>query len=499
MKKLSCATKIANKAYEVSVESAYVRALPGFSIVGLASQAIQESKDRIKSALSSVGFSFPAQKITINLSPSDMKKEGGHFDLPIALLIALQKENCQMDDFFVFGELGLDGEVKQTNQIFPLILSLVSQNKSIKALVPKDLCEKIASIPNVEVYGVKTLQEALDFFKNEESRANHLHITSHPIFQKAMEIEGEKYILHDKFDLDFKEVKGQERAKRAALISAAGMHNILFEGSPGCGKSMIAKRLPYILPPMSFKEVLESSAIGEENQFSSLRPFRSPHHTSSRPSIFGGGSQNAKAGEVALAHLGILFFDEFPHFTKQVLESLREPLEDKCVLISRVNMKVKYPTNFLFVAAQNPCPCGYLLSEHHACKCNELEIKNYKSKLSAPLLDRIDLFVQMDEKRNDKSYHSSKGMQEDVLRAFIFQKKRKQKEFNANLSDRDTKKYCQINQECQGILEKAIIRYGLSQRAINKTLRLARTIADLDASQNIEKGHLFEALSFRRV
>lgn len=502
MKKLSCATQIANRAYLVDVESAYVRALPGFSIVGLASQAIQESKDRIKSALLSVGFSFPAQKITINLSPSDMKKEGSHFDLPIAILIALQKDKCEMEDFFAFGELGLDGAIKSTNQIFPLILSLTSDEKIIKVLVPKDECEKIASIPNVEVYGVSHLSEALDFFKDSEFKQKCLHVNTHPIFENALEIDGKKYVLPDRFEFDFKDVIGQTRAKRAALICAAGMHNILLEGSPGCGKSMIIKRLRYILPPMSLGEVLETSAIKslseDESSFSSLRPFRSPHHTSSRPSIFGGGSANAKAGEVSLAHLGVLFFDEFPHFAKQVLESLREPLEDKCVLISRVNTKVRYPTKLLFAAAQNPCPCGFLLSEHHACKCSELEIKNYKSKLSAPLMDRIDIFVQMDESRSSENEYSSKSMQERVLKAFKIQKKRGQTETNANLSDEETQKFCQLDFTCKEILTKAITRYGLSQRAINKTLRLARTIADVELSEDIKKPHLLEALSYKK-
>lgn len=503
MKKLSCATQIANQAYKVDVESAYVRALPGFSIVGLASQSIQESKDRIKSALLSVGFSFPAQKITINLSPSDMKKEGSHFDLPIAILIALQKEECQMGEFFAFGELGLDGAIKPTNQIFPLILSLTSEEKIIKVLVPKSECEKIASIPNVEVYGVEHLSQALDLFKNEEFKQNCLHVNTHPIFEKALKIDGKKYVLPNEFDLDFKDVLGQSRAKRAALISAAGMHNILLEGSPGCGKSMIIKRLRYILPPMSLSEVLETSAIKslseDESSFSPLRPFRSPHHTSSRPSIFGGGSANAKAGEVSLAHLGVLFFDEFPHFTKQVLESLREPLEDKCVLISRVNTKVRYPTKFLFASAQNPCPCGFLLSEYHSCKCTDLEVKNYKSKLSAPLMDRIDIFVQMDESRSDENEYNSKSMQEVVLNAFKLQKKREQIEANANLSDEDTHRFCPLDFTCKGILDKAISRYGLSQRSINKILRLARTIADIGLCEDIKKPHLLEALSFRKV
>ncbi len=503
MKKLFCATFIANQAHKVEVESAYVRALPGFSIVGLASQSIQESKDRIKSALTSVGFSFPAQKITINLSPSDLKKEGSHFDLAIAILINLQKQECDMDEFFVFGELGLDGKVKTTNQIFPLVLSLTSHKDTLKVIVPKSISEEVASIPNVEVYGVESLNEALEFFQDPNTRQQKLQSSSHPVFTNAINIEHQDYILPDVCELDFKEVKGQTRAKRAALISAAGFHNILFEGSPGCGKSMIIKRLRYILPPLSLDELLQISAIRSSNEyaksFSPLRPFRSPHHTSSRPSIFGGGSSHAKAGEVSLAHLGVLFFDEFPHFSKQVLESLREPLEDKCVLISRVNTKVKYPTNFLFAAAQNPCPCGYALSEHHPCTCTDVEIKNYKSRLSAPLLDRIDIFVQMDESRSDENSYTSQNMQEAVLKAFKRQKKRKQKHMNANLSKEELQRFCGLNEQVNAVFEKAILRYGLSQRAIDKVLKLSRTIADLDESDDIQKNHLLEALSFRKT
>lgn len=501
MKRLNCASIVANRAFKVDVESAYVRALPGFSIVGLPSQAIQESKDRIKAALLSVGFSFPAQKITINLSPSELKKEGSHFDLPIAILIALQKDECDMGDFYVFGELGLDGAIKPTNDIFGLVLSLASI-AHIKVIVPKSIQDKIASIPNVKTYAIEHLNDAIEFFKNPQCQENFLHENVHEIFSKSITIAQKEYILPHEFPINFSEVKGQTRAKRAALISAVGMHNILLEGSPGCGKSMIIKRLRYILPPMSVSEILQSASIHSNDEsrsdFNAIRPFRSPHHTSSRPSIFGGGSANAKAGEVALAHLGVLFFDEFPHFSKQILESLREPLEDKCVLISRVNTKVKYPTNFLFAAAQNPCPCGYLLSESHKCRCSDVEVKNYRSKLSAPLLDRIDIFVQMDEKRDDENEYESSQMQKIVLEAFKMQKQRGQKGFNADLTQSELEKFCSLTPSCQEILEKGIARYGLSHRAINKILKLSRSIADMEQCESIQKSHLLEALSYKK-
>ena len=292
VKHAKCATLYGNKAYEVDVESTLVRALPGFSIVGIADQSIQESRERIKSALSSINFQFPAQKITINLSPSDLKKEGSHFDLIIALLIAIQKERFTCNDFFIFGELGLDGKVKKTNAIFPIILSLAAQMPNLRVLIPTELLSKVQQIPNIEAYGVETLHEALLFSK--EKRFN---IETPPreqsFCENILEIEGKHYFYSTQFPLDFSDVLGQHRAKRAMLIAAAGMHNLLMEGSPGCGKSMSIKRLRYILPPQSIEEILESNAYQslqeEDVELSPLRPFRSPHHTSSRPSIFGGG------------------------------------------------------------------------------------------------------------------------------------------------------------------------------------------------------------------
>ena len=502
MKRLSCATMDANTAKVVEVESAFVRALPGFSIVGLPSQAIQESRDRIKSALLSTGFSFPAQKITVNLSPSDLRKEGSHFDLCIALLIALQKEKVHFEDFFVFGELGLDGKVKATVTLFSLILSLASTRTTLKVLVPKIMADQVAVIPNVTVYGVESLEEALAFFKETTNQEKALHVQEHDLFAKALVIEGEPFTCNEVFTLDFADVKGQDRAKRAALIAAAGMHNILFEGSPGCGKSMSVKRLRYILPPMSVQEVLESAAYrslnGEESTFEPLRPYRAPHHTSSRPSIFGGGSSHAKVGEVALAHRGILFFDEFPHFSKSILESLREPLEDGHVLISRVNAKISYETKFLFAAAQNPCPCGNLFNQEQPCRCTDVEIQRYKARLSIPLLDRIDLYVQMDETKEAQIGMSSAQMYAKVLEAFKAQKRRKQQELNALMSDQEVNRFCRLDETSTQVLQMAANRYGLSQRGINKTLKVARTIADIDRAENIQKTHLLEALSYRQ-
>ena len=499
-----CATFYANKASIVQVESTLVRALPGFSIVGIPDQSIQESKERIKSALSSIDFHFPAQKITINLSPSDLKKEGSHFDLAIALLIAIQKERFTCDDFFIFGELGLDGKVKKTHTIFPIILSLASILPKLRVIVPHELLAKVKQIPHIQAYGVGSLKEALEFFK--EKRYEQKDESEEPqtsLLATSLRIRDKEYYYTTQFPLDFRDVLGQHRAKRALVIAAAGMHNILLEGSPGCGKSMSIKRLRYILPPASIEEILESNAyhsLNEEDvELTPLRSFRSPHHTSSRPSIFGGGGgTQSRAGEIALAHNGILFFDEFPNFSKTVLESLREPLEDHRVLISRVNTKVSYATKFLFAAAQNPCPCGNLLSNTHECRCNESEINRYKNRISEPILDRIDLYVQMSEDHSKEMGMSSYEMFSCVLKAFQHQKERGQKELNGKLNEEETMRFCTLNDTANACLESAQSHLGLSSRSIHKVLRLARSIADLESSLEIQKEHIIEALSFRK-
>ncbi len=490
MKTIHCATIDGFDAKVVDVEVAFVRALPSFTIVGLAQTSIQESKERIKSALSTIEFKFPPQKVTVNLSPSDLRKEGSHFDLPIALLIALQKEKVTFDGFMAFGELGLDGTLKDTNSLFAIILSLAQEGLIKKVIIPQESVEKISKIPALEIYPAQNLQEALAIFMMPQEA---IMIRSNGIVQRDE---------NEIFELDFRDIKGQEIAKRASLIAAAGMHNILYEGSPGCGKSMSAKRLRYILPPMSQEEILYKAKLdaldGVEPDFKPIRPMRSPHHSSTRASIFGGGSKSAKIGEIALAHHGILYFDEFPHFPKAILESLREPLEDYSMLISRVNSKITYPTKFLFVASMNPCPCGNLLSVKKDCRCSDLEIKRYKNRLSSPLLDRIDLYVQMDEiTPEDRSTITSQQMHEQVKKAFERQHQRGQDELNGKMSDKEIEKFCTLDSESQAVLDSAVNRFDLSQRAIKKVLKVARTIADLDAKKEIEKKHLLESLQYR--
>ncbi|MEA3372926.1 MAG: YifB family Mg chelatase-like AAA ATPase [Campylobacterota bacterium] len=501
MKKLLCATYEGIEAQSVSVESTLTKGLPSFNIVGMANTAITESKERVKSALLSNDFVFPPKRITIGLSPSDLKKEGSQFDLGIALLIVLDHTDLSLDEWYVFGELGLDGSVKENQLLYPLILSLVNHVGLSQAIVPMESLEKLSNIPDVHFYGVNHLNEAIDLLK--QLPENKPTITAKAISHPFQAIGDQKHYYQEHYPINFIDIKGQEVAKRAALISAAGMHNLLLEGSPGCGKSMIAKRLRYILPPLTQSELLDIAKLqsleGKEPGFEPLRPYRSPHHSSTLASVFGGGTHRAEIGEIGLAHHGILFFDELPHYSKQVLEALREPLEDQKIRISRVHSKVEYPTKFLFVAAMNPCPCGNLLNKALSCRCSDRDISRYKNRLSDPFLDRIDLYVQMQPiDPADQASVSSKSLHSQVLETHARQKKRGQTELNGRLNDEEIERYCVMESEAKETLDQAIGRFALSFRSIKKIQKTARTIADLAGEALIQKSHLLEALSFRR-
>jgi magnesium chelatase family protein len=502
MKILKSASLDTIDAICIDVESTFTKGLPTFTIVGMISTSISESKDRVKSALLTNGFKFPPLKITVNLSPSEISKKGTHFDLAIALQIALfDEKNIDFEDIYFFGELALDGNIKDTSSIFPIVLSLSKNTHINKVLVCKESALKLANIPNLQIYCVENLDQAISFVKSNK-KEEYLY-KKDVLKYKTLEINKEKYFYDTNYIEDFQDVIGQDIAKNAALISAAGNHNIIFEGSPGCGKSMISKRLKYIMTPMNLEEILEKAKLQaldyKQIDFFPVRAFRSPHHSSTKSSIFGGGSANAKMGEIALSNNGILFFDELPHFSKSILEALREPLEDNKILISRVNSKVMYETKFIFIAAMNPCPCGNLLSSVKECRCNELEIQRYKNRLSEPFLDRIDLYVVMTDSFSDnKNIVSSKELHEKVIKAFIKQKQRGQKELNGKLSDKDIKKYCLLDNESLSILEKARSNYQLSFRSINKVLKVARTIADLNDNEIITKNDLLQSLSYRK-
>lgn len=498
--RLTCATLEGVNAKIIEIEATFTKGLPGFAVVGLASNDIQEAKERTKSALLTNNFVFPPLKITVNLSPSDLKKSGTHLDLAMALLIALHKDIIDEEGLFVFGELGLDGKVKTSSMLFPLVLSLKEQGMLKRAIVPKESIPYLSHISGVDFIAVDTLNEAIDIVKSKNFKANVQVFTYQ---SESITIENNTYYFERKYESDFLDVKGQSVAKRASLIAASGMHNFLMEGNPGCGKSMIAKRIKDILPPLFEEEMLSIAKHqfldGETPSFSAIRPIRSPHHTATSASIFGGGSSVARIGEVALAHKGILFFDELPHFSKSILEALREPLQDKKVHIARVNAKIEYEADIMFVAAQNPCPCGNLLSKVKSCRCSEIEIKRYQNKLSDPFLDRIDLFVIMQEvSTNDIGDITSLQMHEKVIDAFKMQKERGQYRLNGKLTEEEVECYCRLDAEALKILESAIGKFDLSHRSIASVKKIGRTIADLQGHTQIEKSDILEALSYRR-
>jgi magnesium chelatase family protein len=498
--RLNCATLDGVNAQVIEVEATFTKGLPGFAVVGLASSDIQEAKERVKSALLTNEFVFPPLKITVGLFPSEGKKSGSHFDLALALLVAHNKKSFEEEGLFVFGELGLDGRVKSSSMIFPIILSLKEKGLIKRAIIPKEAITYLSHISGVDFIAVETLREAIVLLGKGKFTAN---VKKFDYNADSFSLNETPYYYEKNYESDFSDVKGQLVAKRAALIAAAGMHNLFMEGNPGCGKSMIAKRLKDILPPIQEEELLSIAKHqfldGQIPSFKAIRPMRSPHHTATSASIFGGGSGQAKIGEVALASKGILFFDEIPHFSKQVLEAMREPLQDKKVHIARVNAKIEYEADIMFIAAQNPCPCGNLLSKVQSCRCTEVEIKRYANKLSDPFLDRIDLFVVMQEvQSSDKSGVTSVTMHEAVIEAFKMQKKRKQIRLNGKLAEDEIEKYCLLDTDANKILESAIGKFALSHRSIASVKKVGRTIADLNRHEKIEKKDILEALSYRR-
>lgn len=500
--KIFCATRFGIHTKVVVVEVSFTRGLPAFLISGLATNAVQESKQRVHSALSMSDFIFPPLKITINLAPADLPKYGSHFDLPIALLIALQKQKKELQNrWFAFGELGLDGTIKHGNDIFSLVLDIMLEYQDACFILPQESEKYFSFIPQLKCIYVKDLKEALEKLLQDIPPSQKTQDIPFPF----IEVNHQKFFYSQDFKNDFKDVRGQRIAKRAALIAATGFHNILLEGSPGCGKSMIIKRLQEILPPMTLEEIIQNAKLNAINHqeilFIPLRNFRFPHQSASKASIIGSAlNKEPRPGEIALAHQGILFFDELPYFKKEILEALREPLENNCLVVSRMSSKIHYDTLFLFAAAQNPCPCGNLLSPIKECRCLDKEIKMYKNKLSQPFLDRIDLFVQMKELDEDQSRDiDSDSMRQQVFSAFAMQKQRGQRNFNAKMNEIEIMKFCVLDNQTEELLTRAIQRFGMSERSVNKIRKVARTIADLDSKEQIQKNHILEALSYRRI
>ena len=483
--------------YEVTVECYVTNGLPAFDVVGLPDAAVKESRERVRAAIKSNGFKFPTSRVTVNLAPADTKKAGTVYDLPIMLgLLAACGAIRQPSAHCGFiGELSLNGELRPVSGALPM--AIAAAKAGIDALfVPADNAEEAAFAENIEVYPVANVAELIAHLRGEAEIAP----------AKPHEI-GEEELVYP----DFSDVKGQENVKRAMEIAAAGGHNILMVGPPGSGKSMMSKRLPGILPDMTKEEMLECTEIysvagltGRNNPVIATRPFRSPHHTVSPTAISGGGT-NPHPGEISLSHNGVLFLDELPEFRKDVLEVLRQPLEDGEVTVSRVAGSVTYPSNFMLVCAMNPCKCGWYGHPSGRCRCSQNEVRNYHSRISGPMLDRIDIIVEApaleyEELKNRAPAESSAEIKKRVNKARDAQKARFAESGISKNADMDTKalnKYCALTPECEALMHQAFDKMGLTARSYDRILRVARTIADIEGEESISPMHIAEAIQYR--
>ncbi len=509
--KIICGTLTGITAEKITVETDVSFGFPSFHIVGLADTVIKESKERVRAAIVNTGFQFPQERVTVNLSPADRKKEGTHFDLPIAVgiltagkKIRIEKE-YQEDEYAYLGEMTLDGRLVRVKGILPLLIDMRKAGIK-KFFIPAENLQEALIVSDIDIFAAKSLAE----------------VTEHISGGKKIELikgDGRKYmesIKHSYSDElskipDFADVEGQERAKRAFQIAAAAMHNILMSGSPGSGKSMMAKRLPGIMPPLSYDEMIEltkiysvTGFINEDQPLIFSRPFRSPD-TKITPAALTGGGYRPRPGEVTLAHLGVLFLDELPEFSKSSLESLRTPMEDEKVSVSRMGGKYIFPSKFLTVAAMNPCPCGFAGDPNRECTCQEYQIERYRAKLSGPFLDRIDLFVHVNSPESIKFFKtgankSTQELREGVLRAREIQKKRYEYEnisYNSQMEQSHIKKYCGLDEVSENLLEQAYKRYSLSIRSSMRILKVARTVADIEGSRDVKPMHIAEAVAYK--
>lgn len=485
----------------VEVESDITSGLPSFTIVGLPDSSIKESRDRVRVALINSGYRFPAGRITINLSPADLKKEGTQLDLPIAisLLGSMGIINFDYEEYIILGELSLDGRIVPIRGALAMVIAMRELGFT-KFIIPDDNKDECAIISDIEIYPFDKLNYLVAFLNKEKQ-------------VKAYEIDLSKITEEKTYDYDFKDLKGQESLKRALQIAAAGNHNVLMIGAPGSGKTFSAKHLPTILPDMSFDEKVEVTKIYsimgllDSGHLVNERPFRAPHHTSSEVALIGGGHSVPRPGEITLAHKGVLLLDEFPEYKKNVIEALREPLENKEINVARSQASVKYPADFILIAAMNPCPCGNYGNPLKECTCSFNEIRRYLNKISSPILDRIDIHIEIkpvkyEDLKDDSKSKSSAELKSEVVRARLIQEERYKDEkisTNSELNTNQMKKYIKLSDEVEKIAKMAFNKYNFSVRSFNKIIKMSRTIADLEGSKEIESKHLLEAIRYRSL